>query len=832
MKLQLYSIKYFFASLFFVVSTLTSAQVVSIDKKTLEKFKNEYPQEKVFLQTDKTQYFSGDVVWMKAWCMLDGLPTYLSKILYIDIVNAKGVVVQKKMYQLDSLSSTAASFDLPQNLSSGNYSINAYTLWMLNFPEFIYSKNIYVYGTDYKITTNSNKVPKLKIHFFPEGGDIIAGVKNRVAFKVTDDNGLPLAIKGNILHSNGTTITLFETQHDGMGVFEANFEAGVNYTANIANSNGSSLEFKLPTVKDEGISMKVDNSNANRVVVLLNRAEKNKDQYNEVKLVAQINYHVVFTANLNIDEGQTAAPITKKNLPPGILHITLFNNKNIPIAERLVFVENYAIEKPTVKLENISLKARAKNRISFSLDSSKNALSVAVTATLNESDGALENNIASSFLVTTDLKGFISNPGYYFKNKDAITLRHLDLLLMTQGWRRFDWKKITQNQYAQIQYPVESSIVIRGKLTKSDRTVAVKEGHVAFVIRGEDSTRIMADASVTDKGEFLLSDLNFKKKASIAYQGTNSKKEKLIVDVKLDPSYIDSLSKSNNSALVNLDTTNINDRENAWANFLYGSIKKDTTPFQGKDLGNVTVKAKRLSKVDSLNNVYATGPFAMGTSVVPDDYKYAISIWQMLQQAVPGLTVEGNPFDPTVFFNRFKGLNALSDNTSSSTSISNSNGDVSVDIVTQTSGIAFFINEINVSKDVVNSLSVDDVALIKVLKNEGGSLGATEGVIAIYTKKGGPVNFNPYEKTFTVIERSGYAIVRQFFAPDYEQDPNLDKNITDKRFTVYWNGNIKPAKDGKYRFQFFNNDISNNLKLIIQGIDADGQFIYTEQILQ
>jgi hypothetical protein len=107
----------------------------------------------------------------------------------------------------------------------------------------------------------------------------------------------------------------------------------------------------------------------------------------------------------------------------------------------LVFVENYAIEKPTVKLENISLKARAKNRISFSLDSSKNALSVAVTATLNESDGALENNIASSFLVTTDLKGFISNPGYYFKNKDAVTLRHLDLLLMTQGWRRFDWKK-------------------------------------------------------------------------------------------------------------------------------------------------------------------------------------------------------------------------------------------------------------------------------------------------------------------------------------------------------------------------------------------------------
>jgi hypothetical protein len=113
-------------------------------------------------------------------------------------------------------------------------------------------------------------------------------------------------------------------------VFEANFEAGVNYTANIANSNGSSLEFKLPTVKDEGISMKVDNSNANRVVVLLNRAEKNKDQYNEVKLVAQINYHVVFTANLNIDEGQTAAPITKKIYHPAFYTLHCSTIKTFP----------------------------------------------------------------------------------------------------------------------------------------------------------------------------------------------------------------------------------------------------------------------------------------------------------------------------------------------------------------------------------------------------------------------------------------------------------------------------------------------------------------------
>lgn len=818
--------KQLFTCLILVVSTLASAQVITLDKKSLERFKNEYPQEKVFLQTDKVQYFSGETVWMKAWCMLDGSPTYLSRILYVDLVNSKGEVVLKKMYQLDTLSSTAADFDLPLNIKSGNYAINAYSLWMLNFPEFVYRKNIFIYGTDYTAHNSNNQQFKLNVYFFPEGGDLIGGVKNRMAFKIVDERGLPVQLKGNIQTTTGETITNFETQHDGMGFIEALFDANKNYVAIIQKNNGSSLEYKLPKVKDEGIALKVDNNNTNRVTVLLNRTEKNSTNYNQVKLVAQMNAQVVFTANLNIDEGQTAASISKKNLPPGILQITLFNDKNIPIAERLVFIENYFIQQPKVQLETLNLKARAKNKISFALDSFKNSVAVAITATLNNQ--SFEETIASSFLLTSDLKGNIPNPGYYFKNKETTTLRHLDLLMMTHGWRRFDWKQIVQNEYPIIKYPVESAISIRGKLTKSDRTAAVKEGHVAFVIKGEDSTHIMADASVTDKGEFLLSDINFKKKATIAYQGTNNKKDKLIVDVNLESAYIDSLSKSTNTSTAYLDTTNINDRNNAWANFLYGTIRKEPTPAQGRDLGNITVKAKRLSKVDSLNNVYATGPFAMGNSVVPDDYRNVISIWQILQQAVPGLTVEGNPFDPIVFFNRFRGLNTLSDNAIASTT----SEDLSTGLVTQTGGIAYFINEINVSKDVVNSLSVDDVALIKVLKNEGASLGATEGAIAIYTKKGGPIRFNPTEKQFTTVERLGYAVVRQFFAPDYEQEPLLNKNETDKRYTVFWNAQMKPAKDGKYRFVFFNNDISTKLKLIIQGIDADGQFIYTEQILQ
>ncbi|HEX6915818.1 MAG TPA: MG2 domain-containing protein, partial [Chitinophagaceae bacterium] len=111
----------------------------------------EFPQEKVFVQTDRSWYVGGETIWMKAWCTLDGSPSFLSRILYVDIVNADGAVIGKKMYKLDSMASTPADFVIPYDLKSGNYRINAYTLWMLNFPDYVFSKDVFIYGSDYRM---------------------------------------------------------------------------------------------------------------------------------------------------------------------------------------------------------------------------------------------------------------------------------------------------------------------------------------------------------------------------------------------------------------------------------------------------------------------------------------------------------------------------------------------------------------------------------------------------------------------------------------------------------------------------------------------------------
>ncbi len=799
---------------------------VDLIKKNLDKWRNDYPQEKVYLQTDKSYYVGGEDVWMKAWCTTIDGPTYLSRIIYIDIVDQKGTVVQKKMYQLDSLGSAAANFSIPGNILSGNYSINAYTLWMLNFPEFIFRKNIFIYGTDYKpdaIIANKSGA-KLQLAFFPEGGDLINGVENRIAFKATDSYGYPITVKGQIESEDGVKIIDIATEHNGMGVFEFQPTAGKKYRAAVTSGGNNKLTFELPVIKEEGVNLKINNTNPNRLFIVLRRGEKNKDTFNELKVVTQLNYQVINTTLLNIDEGQSAASISKKGLPPGILQITVFDKNNLPIAERIAFNENYSFVQPVIKNELKNLSGKGKNRISFSFDSTANP-SISCLVTDYGASAIYEDNIASSLLFAADLKGAIFNEGYYIKDKDPVTLRHLDLLLMTQGWRRFNWKKVNSQEPVVLKYPVESSISFRGTMHKSDRNEIVKDGKVSFIIRGADSTSILAEATVTDKGEFLLSDINYKKDAEVAYMGTNNKKENFIVDVKLFPNYIDSLRKSIFTPTLNLDTTDLaNGRSQLLLSLQTGLLNNDSSA-KYKALDNVTIQTRKVSKVDSLNNEYASGIFQMGKSIDPKDFKNAFSIWQMLQQSVPGITIEGSPFDPTVSFNRFSGL-AIPDPVSGE----GSDDPLSTPDVLEEGGIAYYINEVNVSKDVINSLSVSDVILIKVLKNEAAALGVTQGAIAFYTKSGKDFDARIYDKTYTKERRDGYAIVKEFYSPDYTSPgKKLDK---DNRYTLYWNGAIVPAKDGKYRFEFYNNDMSKKLRLLIQGISSEGELIYNQIVIE
>jgi hypothetical protein len=794
-----------------------NAQPINKAIEGLEYWYQSFPQEKVFLQIDKNQLVAGDQLWFKAWCTFNAKPTFLSKIIYVELVDESGNVVQKKMFSMDSTASASGVFDIDKKIRSGNFSLNAYTLWMLNTPDFVAKKSLYIYGSDY--INKINNVPKLqniKSQFFPEGGNIIAGINNRIAFKFTNHNAIPINVSGVIVDKLNQQITTFKAEHDGMGFFEFEPKSETEYFAVINSSNGSSQTFKMPATQNEGLNMMVYNSSS-RISIIINRGDYNKEKYNKSILLAHMNGKLIFAGEFDFNEGKTATSISKKGLQPGIIHFTVFDTASNPLIERIAFIENYSVQAPTLNHEIQNINKRGKNTISFQFENTNNEDLSILVRSYNKND-SLQNSesILSSLLLNSDLKGNIPNSQYYFSKKSEVVLQHLDLVMMTHGWRRFSWNSIINKTDPLLKYPIESTISIKGKVTKSDRADLITNGKVSVILKGEDSTKIIADAFLTDKGEFNLDSLRYKKKATIYYEAQNNKHQKIPVDVTIYPSYIDTLKKSTFTSAINLDTSLISNRNNSFSQYIYKRLGNiDTLLYGNTTLAGVTVTSKKLSSIDSLQKEYVSSLFYVSDHTIDfANSEGMINIWQYLRGQIPGFEV--NPFNgggASARFTRYDGIRGLSDDEGSD-------------------AIKFMLNEIEVSPEQLDFLSPNDVALVKVYKgNNAFAWGANMGMISVYTKKGTINNKSIYEKTFKKLEKIGYENDREFFNIDYSKMLDLNKNIIDNRQTLYWNPTIKKDKSGKYSFTYYNNDLSESNLLLIQGIDQNGRIIYYQKII-
>jgi hypothetical protein len=145
------------------------------------------------------------------------------------------------------------------------------------------------------------------------------------------------------------------------------------------------------------------------------------------------------------------------------------------LAERLAFINNYQLAEVNLQTDSLSLQTKGKNK--FKVDLSKfsaPSVSIAITDADLSSQPSTEDNIISNLLLTSDLKGYVHQPGYYFKDKSAPVTEHLDLLMLTHGWRRFKWEDVINKRDIALKYPVESGIPLSGKVTIPGSTKAVR----------------------------------------------------------------------------------------------------------------------------------------------------------------------------------------------------------------------------------------------------------------------------------------------------------------------------------------------------------------------
>ena len=762
-----------------------------------------YPQEKIYLHLDKTYYNAGETIWFKAYLTADDLIAPLSKTVYAELIDEKGNILQKKMMPVYE-AGAASNFDVPENAENTRLFIRAYTAWMLNFDaELLYLKPLQIIGAASKLKKTG--VPATyTLSLFAEGGDLVEGINCRMAFKATDQAGIPFFISGNIVSGTGKKITTFTTAHDGMGYFFITPLAGEKYKAVWKDKKGLLHETILPGAKKETVALSINNS-PNLLQFTLKRPENIDAAFTTFTVVAQMQHQMMYSAKINMSvKKEITATIPTDIFGDGILQFTVFNAANIPVAERLAFINNnhyyfitdlHAVEKNITKHGHNTLQIDAGDTLLTNL-------SIAVTDAGINPATANEENIFSHLLLSSDLKGYVYNPAYYFSGDADSVKQHVDLVMMTNGWRRFKWEELLAKRWPKLIFSPDNYLTVSGSIYGVSKTQLVGKD-LTGIIKTKSKASDFISIPVNENGLFKLTGIYLFDTARLYYQINNDKDKKLTTRATFNfkneianatpptPGFLSSL-------YLNLKTDSSFLKKNETLAALQRSYLQSTTT---KTLQAVIVNSRVKSLKQKLEEEYTSGFFAGGdgfTFTLEDDpfAKSAISILDYLKGKVAGLQISSDGQSAT-----WRG---------SATSI--------------------FLNETNTDISNLQTLSINDVALIKVYRPPffGASGGGAGGAIAIYTKKGGSYN-NIKGLDFTNIY--GYSAIKEFYMPNYEQTNTI--TTTDYRSTLYWNPFIiLDKKTRRIKIPFYNSDNCKKIRVIVEGINQNGQLIREEKLFE
>ncbi|MGZ3886952.1 MAG: hypothetical protein ACXVBP_05945 [Flavisolibacter sp.] len=778
-----------------------SAGAQSLDS-TLARYSRDYTTEKVWLHYDKAVYNPGETIWFKAYIMKGLLPGGENRNLYVDWVADNGEVLSHTVAPVVEASSTG-QFDIPEKYTGHFIHVRAYTKWMLNFDTaFLYSRDIRVLGQR-KAGAKTVAVPTLQ--FFPEGGDAIAGVTNKIAFMANDQWGNPVAVKGTVRNGKGAVVDSFRSVHDGMGYFFLLPQEGATYTAKWKDAKGSEHTTTLPPVKASGISMQVVVSGSKRYINLVS-SQNLPDHLKQVHIIGTIAQGEAFKTDVSFTPGNsTRRIIPTESFPSGILTITMFDADWNAISERITFINNHDFSfQPQMEVLHWGLNRRAKNEIQITLpDSLQGAnLSLAVTDAALERDTA--SNIISHFLLSSDIRGRVFRPAYYFANTADSTAQQLDLVMLTHGWRRFKWEDLAKGKFPLLTYPKDSNYLsLSGKVYGVSKSLLTGTESVVLILKARDSANKMMLMPLNKDGSFNDPDFVFFDTLKVYYKLKSkllgSAEARFMTDRLPAPNYVE-VSKNFMTPDPLTDTT---------GNFRNALLAAEALRLQeqekGKVMETVTVTAKTKPPLQVMDEKYARGLFSGG-----DGYQFDVTtdpfamgrtdIFSYLQGKVAGLQISTGAGTPSLSWRG--GTPQL------------------------------YLDEMQVDADFLTSVPVSDIAYIKVFRPPfmGGVGGGANGAIAIYTRKGDDARTRPGGLSSNTV--SGYTPIRQFYSPNYERfDKRNDQK--DVRTTLYWNPMILTTPASRsVKISFFNNDVSKSFRVVIEGLSKEGLLTHYEEIME
>ena len=526
--------------------------------------RDNYP-EKIYIQTDRPIYNLYDTIWYKVWVMQAGtlLPTEKSQLVYVDLINETNRVTQTAQYTLKG-GSANGQFVLTKAIQDkGLYRIRAYTRWQKNFGDSAcFEKIIPIWGDKDKEQENkrfvsitnaanrelfitqgqfqkrkqkaeeekliqaqkrANRNFELDVQFLPEGGKLIAGVPNKVAFKALFPDGRSVAVEGTIVDQEGKDVVSFASEHKGMGSFLLVPDTGKHYSVRLFNDQ----LIPLPVVEKEGVGlMVVSKPTSDTLVVAINASLDVVSNQSQFTLLAESRGLPTKEAfNIRMNKSRVLLPIPKENLKSGINRLTLFTADGQPLCERLVYIDRKDELKFDVKA-NWEVKSDTVQRMTLKIrpqlngDPVAGSFAVSITNRNRVPVDSIQKTFRSEMLLSSDLKGFIETPGYYFNNPYDSICKQLDLLLLTHGWRGYGWDDVTRKSF--IHRP-DTSFTISGTVTNLLRK-PIAGRRVSLFVQGGKT--IAEDVRTDKNGRFAFENLDIRETSMVRINLEKEKKKR------------------------------------------------------------------------------------------------------------------------------------------------------------------------------------------------------------------------------------------------------------------------------------------------------------------
>lgn len=639
------------------------------------------------------------------------------------------------------------------------------------------------------------------VQFFPEGGDLLAGVAKKVAFKAIGSDGRGLQVEGEILDEQGQSLTTFSSLHAGMGQFTMYPVAGVSYKARLTFENGRSKTVDLPPVKNSGISLIVHKQDEEQVqtAILANPNYLEQNRGNTYYLLAHSNGFLVYAAQAVLSNESALVNIPVDRLPTGLLQLTLMTDKGVPISERLTFIENLQTLAIDLAFDKASYSPKELVHIDMNVSNNDSTYmgvySMAVTdqskVPYDEND---EKTILSNFLLTSDLRGYVEQPNYYFNKENEDRLLALDILLMSQGYKRFSYSDLINEVYPEVIFLPEQGVQISGTLRLNNGKPVANGGLLLSIPDQGFRTDVYTD----EYGRFTFSNLMFTDSSRVTINARGNDNYRNMV-IHIDPTNYPGLDQNVYWAdhELNIDL--------AIQPYLSHSrnIFRTENIIEEVEISAPTAAAKSHREYPSL-----TGLSMADHQINPERLSGCTNLLICLQSVLTGITYDSQS---RLFFIA-RDYNA--------------GGRIPVQ---------FFIDGMPVDVVSLAAINPQDVVGIDIfLKDELGTVSRihqNNGVVSIYLKEKPPAGPRmTLREIESMLPKSnvvdlhplGYLKEYSFYVPKY--DTPESRSVKDIRSTVYWNPGIETDDEGKAKFSFYTSDERGVFRVIVEGMDATGNF--------